>query len=77
MGEQMEIATWDSYPLGFLQDRIAASGDHRRAYARQGDPDFQAFHHDLYRGVGRGRWWIMEQHSIMRPDDPFSFAAKD
>jgi beta-galactosidase len=28
---------------------------------RQGDPDFQAFHHDLYRAVGRGRWWIMEQ----------------
>jgi beta-galactosidase len=21
----------------------------------------QAFHHDLYRAVGRGRWWIMEQ----------------
>jgi beta-galactosidase len=20
-----------------------------------------AFHHDLYRGVGRGRWWVMEQ----------------
>ena len=21
----------------------------------------QAFHHDLYRAVGRGRWWVMEQ----------------
>ena len=28
---------------------------------RQGHPDFTAFHHDLYRGVGRGRWWVMEQ----------------
>ncbi len=33
----------------------------QRHFARQGDPDFQAFHHDLYRAVGRGRWWIMEQ----------------
>ena len=28
---------------------------------RQGEPDFQVFHHDLYRAVGRGRWWVMEQ----------------
>ncbi|QXT41341.1 beta-galactosidase [Gymnodinialimonas ceratoperidinii] len=60
-GRQMEIATWDSYPLGFLEDRLEASPEHKRRYARQGDPDFQAFHHDLYRAVGRGRWWVMEQ----------------
>ena len=30
-------------------------------YMRVGDPDFQAFHHDLYRACGRGRWWVMEQ----------------
>ena len=61
-GRQMEIATWDSYPLGFLEDRLEDAEDHKRRYARQGDPDFQAFHHDLYRAVGRdGRWWIMEQ----------------
>ena len=60
-GADLDIATWDSYPLGFLSDRIAASPDHKRAFARQGDPDFQAFHHDLYRAVGRGRWWVMEQ----------------
>ena len=57
----MEIATWDSYPLGFLEDRVGASPDRQRTYQRQGDPDFQAFHHDLYRSVGRGRWWVMEQ----------------
>jgi beta-galactosidase len=60
-GRQMEIATWDSYPMGFLEDRIEADDTHKRRYARQGDPDFQAFHHDLYRAVGSGRWWIMEQ----------------
>ena len=59
LGRQMEIATWDSYPLGFLLDRVP-DGD-AGAYLRQGDPDFQAFHHDLYRAVGRGRWWVMEQ----------------
>ena len=59
LGDGMEVATWDSYPLGFLLDRVP-EGD-VDAYLRQGDPDFQAFHHDLYRGVGHGRWWIMEQ----------------
>jgi len=60
-GQQMEIATWDSYPLGFLEDRVPATPAHQRRFARQGDPDFQAFHHDLYRAVGHGRWWVMEQ----------------
>ncbi len=59
LGRDLEIATWDSYPLGFLLDRVP-SGD-RAAYLRQGDPDFQAFHHDLYRAVAAGRWWVMEQ----------------
>lgn len=61
LGGQMEIASWDSYPLGFLEDRVEADEAHRLTYARQGDPDYQAFHHDLYRAVGKGRWWIMEQ----------------
>ncbi len=61
VGEDLEIATWDSYPLGFLEDRVGADAARQTAYARQGDPDFQAFHHDLYRAVGKGRWWVMEQ----------------
>ena len=61
IGVDLQIATWDSYPLGFLEDRIDADNTHKRAFARQGDPDFQAFHHDLYRSVGRDRWWVMEQ----------------
>ncbi|MEP1962036.1 beta-galactosidase [Tateyamaria sp.] len=62
VGADLDIASWDSYPLGFLEDRSGATDAHQRAYARQGDPDFQAFHHDLYRAVGKdGRWWIMEQ----------------
>lgn len=61
VGDDLDIATWDSYPLGFLEDRVGSDDAHQRTFARQGDPDFQAFHHDLYRAVGKGRWWVMEQ----------------
>ncbi len=61
VGEDLDIASWDSYPLGFLEDRIKQPESVKQEYMRQGDPDFQAFHHDLYRAVGKGRWWVMEQ----------------
>ena len=61
VGNDLDIATWDSYPIGFLADRAGASQEKQRRFMRQGDPDFQAFHHDLYRSFGKGRWWIMEQ----------------
>lgn len=61
VGADLDFVTWDSYPLGFLEDRVGADAVRQRTYARQGDPDFQALHHDLYRAVGRGRWWVMEQ----------------
>ena len=61
VGKDLDIASWDSYPIGFLEDRVLAGSEHKRRYMRQGDPDFQAFHHDLYRAVGKGRWWVMEQ----------------
>lgn len=61
VGADLDIASWDSYPIGFLSDRLEATPAHKAAFLRQGDPDFQAFHHDLYRAVGRGRWWVMEQ----------------
>jgi beta-galactosidase len=47
--------------LGFLSERLPATPEYRKRFVRQGDPDFQAFHHGLCRAVGRGRWWIMEQ----------------
>ncbi|MGJ8526943.1 beta-galactosidase [Maritalea sp.] len=61
VGDDLDIASWDSYPLGFLEDRIVADDQFKHDHARQGHPDFQAFHHDLYRAVGKGRWWVMEQ----------------
>ncbi|RLK07543.1 beta-galactosidase [Ruegeria conchae] len=61
VGDDLDIATWDSYPIGFLSDRLEADEAHKTAFLQQGDPDMQAFHHDLYRAVGHGRWWVMEQ----------------
>ncbi|VAW16761.1 Beta-galactosidase, LacA family, partial [hydrothermal vent metagenome] len=61
VGADMDIAGWDSYPIGFLSDRLEANEAHKKRFLRQGDPDMQAFHHDLYRAVGRGRLWVMEQ----------------
>ena len=58
--KDLDIATWDSYPLGSL-DVFPGEASHKAAFARTGDPDLQGFHHDLYRGAGRGRFWVMEQ----------------
>lgn len=59
MGD-LDVATWDSYPLGSI-DTFPGDPVHKMTYARTGDPDMQAFHHDLYRATGRGRFGIMEQ----------------
>ena len=56
----LDIASWDSYPLGFL-DMSRASDTEKAQWMRTGHPDFAAFHHDLYRGAGKGRMWVMEQ----------------
>ncbi len=62
VGAQVDISSWDSYPLGFLdQERDLHDQAHRLAFARAGDPDFQGFHHDLYRATSGGRWWVIEQ----------------
>ena len=61
VAQDLDIATWDSYPLGLLETRSTQDSAWIDRYSRQGDPDFQAFHHDLYRAVGKGRWWVMEQ----------------
>lgn len=60
VGDDIDVATWDSYPLGFLE-QFWFSDDEKRDYLRQGHPDIAAFHHDLYRGCSNGRWGVMEQ----------------
>ena len=61
VGQDLDVASWDSYPLGFLEDRSNQNDEFKSKFMRFGDPDFQSFHHDLYRSVGKGRWWVMEQ----------------
>ncbi len=59
MGADIDIASWDSYPLGFL-DIGPYDDDDRQRYLRNGHPDFAAFHHDLYRACSRASA-VMEQ----------------
>lgn len=60
LSRDLDIASWDSYPLGFLEQAWFGA-DEKQVYLRQGHPDFAAFHHDLYRGCTQGRWGVMEQ----------------
>jgi beta-galactosidase len=60
LAETLDFASWDSYPLGFAE-RFPFSDEEKLRWARTSHPDIAPFHHDLYRGVGRGRWWVMEQ----------------
>jgi beta-galactosidase len=61
VAHDLDVVSWDSYPLGFLEQFWFPDDDKQR-YARQGHPDIAAFHHDLYRGAAQGgRWWVMEQ----------------
>ena len=62
VASHLDIAAWDSYPIGFLQnlqDKARRDPKLEADCYRVGDPDFQAFHHDLYRAMGR--LWIVEQ----------------
>jgi beta-galactosidase len=60
LSDQLDFASWDSYPLGFVE-RFPFSEEERNRWALTSHPDIAPFHHDLYRGVGRGRFWVMEQ----------------
>lgn len=56
----LDIASWDSYPLGGLEMFWFDEADKQR-WHDSGHPDFAAFHHDLYRGMSRRPFWVMEQ----------------
>jgi beta-galactosidase len=68
VAKELDIAAWDSYPLGFTQ-MFFLDAEEKIRWAFVGHPDIPSFHHDLYRGMcrsmsaakNRGRWWVMEQ----------------
>lgn len=71
LGQDVDVASWDAYPLGnLIHGRLPE--DLKARYLRTGDPDQPAFNHDLYRGVGRGRVWVMEQQP-----GPVNWAAQN
>jgi beta-galactosidase len=58
--DHLDFASWDSYPLGFLEHFPFADAERER-WALTSHPDIGAFHHDLYRGIRGNRFWVMEQ----------------
>jgi beta-galactosidase len=56
----LDVATWDSYPIGALE-MFWFEPEVKRRWLRTGHPDFTGFHHDLYRGMSRQPFWVMEQ----------------
>jgi len=67
MAHDLDLAAWDSYPLGFTDSVPFLSTDERLRWAHSGHPDIAAFHHDLYRNLGEGatggRFGVMEQQA--------------
>ncbi len=62
LARDLDVITWDSYPLGFTDQRMGLDRETRAGLAKTGHPDIAAFHHDLYRGTKEdGRFWVMEQ----------------
>ena len=62
LAADLDVVTWDSYPLGFTDQRMGLDDATRARLATSGHPDIAAWHHDLYRGtIATGRFWVMEQ----------------
>ncbi|MDS0300754.1 beta-galactosidase [Halogeometricum sp. S1BR25-6] len=58
VAEDLDFASWDSYPTGHVQER---RGSRSEAEFRAGDPDNLGLDHDLYRCAADGAHWVMEQ----------------
>ncbi|QGZ66816.1 beta-galactosidase [Paraburkholderia acidisoli] len=56
----LDVATWDSYPLGALEEQWYAP-EVKARFLRTGHPDFASFNHDVYRGMSKLPFWVMEQ----------------
>ena len=56
----LDVASWDSYPLGALEEQWYEP-EVKAKFLRTGHPDFASFNHDLYRGMSKLPFWVMEQ----------------
>ncbi|KAN0066519.1 hypothetical protein ACQY0O_000613 [Thecaphora frezii] len=64
----LDLATWDSYPLGNTEQFAWISDEDKLRFGRTGMPDSQSLMHALYRGISgaaynktTGPWAVMEQ----------------
>jgi beta-galactosidase len=60
VGQDLDLASWDSYPIGFAEQFLHDDSE-KLKWSETSHPDIAPYHHDLYRGVGKGRFWVMEQ----------------
>ncbi len=58
--EDLDVITWDSYPLGMLE-QSPLPADVKTHYLRVGHPDLISFNHDVYYGLKQKPFWVMEQ----------------
>lgn len=59
ISRSLDIATWDSYPIGLLSEGTSSDED-KLHWLRAGHPDFASFNHDVFRAC-TPRWGVMEQ----------------
>lgn len=58
---KLDLSTLDSYPLGNLESSAWQSDEAKVKHMRTGDPDFQSWHLELMRSIGKeGKFGIME-----------------
>ncbi|KKB63315.1 beta-galactosidase [Robbsia andropogonis] len=60
VADDLDIAAWDSYPLGALEEQWF-DPEVKAKWLRTGHPDLAAFNHDVYRGMSKLPFWVMEQ----------------
>ncbi|MEZ4631701.1 MAG: beta-galactosidase [Deinococcales bacterium] len=60
LAKDLDIITWDSYPLGMLE-QSPLPDPLKTQFMRSGHPDLVSFMHDLYYGLKSKPFWVMEQ----------------
>lgn len=58
--KDIDIVTWDNYPLGMLEQSPLSEAS-KAHFLRTGHPDLISLMHDLYFGLKHKPFWVMEQ----------------
>ncbi len=60
LAKNLDVLTWDNYPLGTLETSFLPE-EVKTRYMRTAHPDLTSMMHDLYYGAKRKPFWVMEQ----------------